>query len=399
MNSFFLFRLALLNTFKKRLRVTLAIVGIALTSSIIVILFGLQLGLRQLVDNEIRNGQAMDVVTVNRPNVQGITLNEEKISEIKSISGVSTVAESVGLFGAMTYHGISLNSPVYAVSSSYFSMSPVNTLKGTSENQPNGTSIILSKKALEVFSIDSNDAVGKTISGSVTLTGDYASKLKEDEYTQEKVDYIIAGVIDRGELPVFYVSIDGMKDNGLDRVSQVNVRLTNPDKMSEVRESIERLGFQTSSVQDTIVQINKLFEVIRNILLIFGIIVFILTVSATFTIITLTLMEETRQIGFLRIMGLRHSEVARLFIIQSIIITVLGAMLGCVGGILGGVILNGYASFLAESNSFSGTISVFVIPVGQVIMITTLSVIVGWVVGILPSRRVVRINPLEELLL
>lgn len=398
MNLFFLFRLAVLNTFKKRIRVSLAITGIALTSAVIIGLFGVQIGLRDLVDTEIKNGQALDVVSVNRRNVQEIKLDQKRTSDIQSITGVSAIAESVGLFGTATYHGISLNAPVYAVSSSYFTMSPSAVSSGTIEGEPRAQSVVLSEKVLEVFDIPKEDAVGKTIKLNTVLTKEYADNLEGSEKVLETQEFTIKGVVKRGELPVFYIDIEQVKDQGLTSVTQLNVQLTAPNKAPEVRETIERLGLQTSSVQDTVEQINQLFEVIQNILVVFGIIVFIITVSSTFTVITMTLMEETRQIGFLRIMGLKHTDVTKLFIMQSVIVTFLGALLGCAIGIVAGSVLNGYARILAQDSTFSGDISVFVVPAFQVIIILTLAIVVGWLVGILPARRAIRINPLEELL-
>ena len=399
MNPLFILRLAVLNTFKKRLRVSLAILGIALTSSVIVSLFGIQLGLRDLIDSEIKNGQSLDVITVNNRDVQEVRLDQERVSEIQSISGVTEIAESAGLYGTVTYHGISLNAPVYAVSSSYFSMSPSNITTGSTEGEPRANSLIMSEKALEVFGIERSSAVGKMVNISSILPKKYASNQATEEVTTPDKEYKIEGVVSRGDLPVFYVDIEQMKELGLNSVTQLNVRVTTPDKVPEVRETIERLGLQTSSVQDTIGQINQLFDVIQNILIVFGFIVFAITVSSAFTVITLTLMEETKQIGFLRIMGLRHTDVMRLFIIQSILVTTLGALLGCIGGIAVGSVLNGYANILAQDSTFNGDISIFIIPGIQVILILTLSVVVGWLVGILPARRAIRINPLKELLL
>jgi putative ABC transport system permease protein len=108
-------------------------------------------------------------------------------------------------------------------------------------------------------------------------------------------------------------------------------------------------------------------------------------------------MEETQQIGFLRIMGLRSSDVSLLFVIQSILITSLGAVMGIILGTVGGFILNGYARALAASDAFYGEISVFVLPTGQIIIILMLSVIIGWIVGTIPAKRAAQLNPLEEL--
>lgn len=396
MRSLFFVRLALLNTFKKKLRLSLALAGISLTSGVIVLLFGLQIGLKNLVDTQVKNGQATNVVSVTLRNSNAVKLDEQRVSSIQSISGVSDVAESVGLLSNAVYHGITLNAPLYAVSANYFALNPPTLISGIVEQEPTNESIVVSSRVLTVFSIDPKTAIGKEVKLSINLSPDYVHTIDKETPTKTKT-YTIKAVVDRGNLPVVYASIDGLKDQGLNSVSQLSLQLTNPEKAASVRESIERQGFQTSSIQDTIDQINKLFAVINGILVIFSIIVFIITVTATFTIITLTLMEETQQIGFLRIMGLRSSDVSLLFIIQSILITSLGATIGILLGSAGGFILNGYARALAASDAFYGEISIFVLPTGQIIIILMLSIIIGWIVGTIPAKRAAQLNPLEEL--
>lgn len=397
MRRFFFIRLAFLNTFKKKLRALLAITGIALTTAVIIVLFGLQIGLRGLVDSEINSADSKDVVTVNQRNMQQIKLDGVRISKIQSISGVSAVGQSVGLLGSAVYHGINLNVPLYAVTPDYFSMSPTKTSVGSTQEQPSNLNVVVSSKVLGVYKIQIGESIGKKIQLSAMLTSDYASKQTVIEKKTKAKEYTIIGVIDRGELPVIYMPIEQLRSEGLDSVSQIKAQLTSPDKTIPVRDTIEQMGLQTTSIQDTIDQINKLFGVISNVLLIFGVVVFVITVSGTFTIISLTLMEETRQIGFLRITGLRHNDVKILFIIQSIIITFLGAALGSIIGIFSGFILNGFARVIANGESFSGDITVFAIPIQSIIIILMLSIIIGWLVGAVPARRAVLINPLEEL--
>lgn len=397
MRRLFFFKLAFLNTFKKKLRVILAISGIALTSSVMIVLFGLQIGLRTLVDNEINSSDSRDVITVNQRNQQLVKLNETQVSKIKSISGVSLVGQSVGLLGNAVYHGINLNTALYAVSPDYFSLSPTKVQKGAVDGQPTNNGVIVSSKVLDVFGIKPDEAIGRKIQLSAVLTSDYASKIESSNLNTNPVEYKIVAVIDRGELPVLFMPIENLKTKGLDSVTQLKVRLTVPEKMATVRDSIEQMGLQTTSIQDTIDQINKLFGVISNALLIFGVIVFLITVSSAFTVISLTLMEETRQIGFLRISGLQHSGVKMLFMVQSIIITFIGAASGAFIGIIVGSILNGFAKVAAGDVTFSGNISVFTIPVQAIIIILMLSVVIGWLVGIIPAKRATLINPLEEL--
>ncbi len=397
MRKAFFIRLALLNTFKKRIRALLAIGGIALTTGVMIVLFGVEAGLHGLVNSEVANGDSKDVVTVNQRNVQQIKMDGERLSKIQSISGVSEVGSSVGLVGAVVYHGINLDLPLYGVSPEYLAMSSATASKGSIEAQPDASSVVVSKKVLEVLSIEEGAAIGKKIQVSTTITKDYGSKLEPDGKKTKPQEYAIAGVIDKGSSPVIYMPIEQLRSQGLDGVAQLKVRLTSPEKVPAVRESIEQMGLQTTSVLDTMDQISKLFQVIQNVLLIFGIVVFVITVSGTFTIITLTLMEETKQIGFLRIMGLRRRDVRTLFVVQSIVLTFLGAFSGIIFGLIVGFVLNGLAKALASTESFATDISIFVIPVQPIIIILMLAIVIGWLVGLLPAKRAVLINPLEEI--
>lgn len=397
MKRLFFFRLAIQNTFKKRLRAVLAVGGIALACAAVIVLSGIELGLQELVKREISSADASDVVTVNQRNIQQIRLDDVRVSKIASVSGVSQVGQSVGLPGKAVYHGINLDLPVYGVTEEYFEMGPMTTLKGSVSKQPAGSKIIVSSKVLEVFGIKTSEAIGRSVSVSTTITSDYASRLEGKEIDTSFADYTIEGVVDRGPLPVIFVPIEALRLQGVDSVSQLKVRVGSAEKTPAVRESIEQMGLQTTSVIDTIERVNRLFDVLRNLLFIFGVVVFVITVSGTFTIISLTLMEETRQIGFLRIMGLRRGDIKTLFVIQSIVLTLLGAMGGVIIGVVIGFIINGLARAAASTESFTGDISLFTMPAHAIIITLMLSVLVGWGVGVIPAKRAAQINPLEEL--
>lgn len=397
MRHLFFIRLALQNTFKKKLRAILAISGIALTCSVVVVLFGVQQGLHKLIQQEISSADARDVISVNQRNVQQIRLDDARVSDITSISGVSQVGQSVGLPGNVLYHGINLDVPVYGVSSEYLSMGPNTTVQGSVEAQPVDLRVVVSTKVLEVFGIELSDSIGKKISISVSISNDYSSKQGDEEKKTVAVAYEIIGVVERGQLPVVFVPVERLRQEGVDSVSQLKVRVGTIDKIPAVREAVEQMGLQTISILDTIERVNQLFDVIKNLLVIFGVVVFVITVSGTFTIITLTLMEETKQIGFLRIMGLKHGDVKTLFVVQSVTLTALGSTGGIIIGILTGSVVNGLARAAANTESFSSNISLFLIPVQEIIIILMLSVIIGWGVGVIPAKRATLINPLEEL--
>jgi putative ABC transport system permease protein len=393
----FLFRLAILNTFKRRFRATLAIGGIGLSTGIMVVLFGIGNGLQSLVTREVSGSDARDVVTVNQRNAQAIRLDQERISKIRSMSGVATVEQSVGLVGELSYHGIKINMPVYAVSSGYFESTPTQLLAGEIRNQPQGANIVISKKAAEALSLSSNAAIGKQASLAVDIAPDYSAKQTSTTRTLKPVTYTVRGVIEKDDIPAVYMPLEQVFEQGVGSVSQLKVRVTNPDKIASVREAIEQMGLQTTSIQDSIDQVDRIFQVIQRILLVFGFVTLVVTVFGTFTVITLTLVEETKQIGFLRIMGLQKHQVGFLFTAQAIMLTVSGALLGCFGGLVIGFVANGLTRALVGDTIFSQQVYVFQIPAFQIILMLMLSAALGWLIGIMPAKRAILIGPLEEL--
>lgn len=393
----FLFRLARLNTFKKKFRASLAVGGIALSSAVMVGLFGIGAGLQSLIVNQVAAADARDVITVNQRNTQIIKLDQERVSSIRSISGVGQVEQSVGLVGLLNYHGFQLSVPVYAVSEGYFDISRVERVSGEVDQQPQGNSIVLSSKSAEILGLSARSAAKRQLSLGLSVPKDFSSRQTETSRDIKPAPFTVAGVIDKGNLPVVYMPLEYMRTQGVDSVNQLKIKLTYPDKMASVRESIEQMGLQTTSIQDSIDQVNRIFSVIQRILLLFGLISLVITVFGTFTVITLTLIEETRQVGFLRIMGLQKHEVGFLFIAQAIMLTTFGAVLGIVAGVIFGLFANGATRALVGDTVFANQVYIFKIPVFQIIIMLMLSVGLGWLIGSIPAKRAILIGPLEEL--
>ena len=396
MKKTFFARLVFLNTFKKRIRASLVIGGIAVTSSAMIVLFGVSLGLHTMVNDQIGNSESRDVVTVDQRNLQQIKLDQTRVSEIQSISGVDQVESSVALLGNLLYDGKDLSIPVYGVSKDFFASQQANFSAGDGSSI-GAANIVVSTKVLEVLGLEEAKAVGTNLSVATTISKDNASSLAEATATSKPDSFEISAVISKGQLPVAYLPLEVLQTQGIDSVSQLKVKVSSPDKIGAVRESIEQMGFATSSIQDTVDQINKIFTVIQKTLAIFAVIVFGLTISGTFTIISLTLMEEMKQIGFLRVSGMKNNDVRTLFLLQSVLLTSLGALLGVIGGMIGGAVVNEFASAAASGDVFGGTIRVFAIPTGQIVTVMLLSVAIGVGVGLFPARRAVHMKPLEEM--
>lgn len=394
-----LLKLAFLNVFKEKIRAFLTIGGIAIGVAIMVFMIGLGEGLQAFVTSQINQTGLRDVITVESKNSRQLLLDQSAFSKIQSITGVSNVEAVINTSGLVTYNGVSLTVPIYAVTPNYFDLVPAKVTDGTLTETlaPNAHTIIFSSGALKAFSAVGSP-VGKNAAVIATINKDLASNQSEDSRQLNRTSFTVKGVVERGQSPIVYVPAGFFQKQGATNFSELKVRVSYPEKMKEVRESIEQLGYQTTNIQDSIDQIDRVFKVIQSILIAFSIVTILITIFGTINTISIQLVEETQQIGFLRIMGIKSEHVKILFILQSVIIAVSGTILGIIGGLIMGLFSNELVSSVAlQDIGVNQGISIFQIPVPRIILMLVLSGMLGWVIGLLPARRAMKIKPLDAL--
>jgi putative ABC transport system permease protein len=125
---------------------------------------------------------------------------------------------------------------------------------------------------------------------------------------------------------------------------------------------------------------------IIQILLALAIIIAILGVINT---LALSVLERTREIGLLRAIGLRRSQTMAMVTVESVVISVFGAVLGLVVGV-------GLGAAVVQALHDQG-INKLSLPWGQMVVYLVLAAIVGVVAAVLPAIRAARTNVLAAI--
>ena len=102
-------------------------------------------------------------------------------------------------------------------------------------------------------------------------------------------------------------------------------------------------------------------------------------------IMLVAVTERTKEIGLVKAIGGRQSNVRQQFLFEAIIISLLGAIFGVILGVLVG---NGFSIFLNTS---------FVVPWDWVGLGVLICSIVGLLAGLYPAFKASRLNPIEAL--
>jgi putative ABC transport system permease protein len=95
--------------------------------------------------------------------------------------------------------------------------------------------------------------------------------------------------------------------------------------------------------------------------------------------------ERIQEIGILKSLGFTNSNVLLLFIVESVVLSVIGGLLGIGLGVLGAY---GAQSLMEMPNVF---------PIELIFVGFAVSVIVGLIAGVYPANKAARMNTVDAL--
>ncbi len=254
---------------------------------------------------------------------------------------------------------------------------------------------LVNTSMLNLLGLSIENAVGEEFESTFV----YDSKLfNKTNYLveSEKASYKIVGVVSDTGSPTFYVPYNDMLVNGIESVSNIKVVIYNTDDVGTVRRYIENLGFQTHSVVDTVARISSIFDVVRTALLLLGLIALSVASLGMFNTLTVSLLEKTREVGLLKTMGMKSTEIKVLFLAESVIMSVMGGFFGILLGFLIGRLISFLVSMIAISQGHEA-LDIAYIPAVLAIIIIVLSLIVGVITGWYPAKRATKISALNAL--
>ena len=102
-------------------------------------------------------------------------------------------------------------------------------------------------------------------------------------------------------------------------------------------------------------------------------------------IMLVTVVERTKEIGIRKALGAKNRDILKQFLLESIILTVLGGLIGMLVGILFGLL----------AGVVMGIKPIF--SLASILVSLSISVVVGIIFGVSPARRAAKLNPIDAL--
>lgn len=269
------------------------------------------------------------------------------------------------------------------------------------------TYVVASDEAFaEVYDLTVTEGAAQPGAGQAVVSADTAaerdlevgSRLELGFPGADPVEVEIAGIID--DTPVagpVNVGFDVLEEAGVRRVDttlSVNTDAgSSPAQVQAVQDELDEIvaDLPIVAVQDKeefadsiTAQINQLLYIVYGLLALSVVIAVIGIVNT----LSLSVLERTREIGLLRAVGLSRPRLRRMVTLESVTISLMGAVLGLGLGLVIGVLLQ---------RSLREDLSELALPWTSLVVFLAVSVLFGVVASILPAVRASRMNVLEAI--
>lgn len=177
-------------------------------------------------------------------------------------------------------------------------------------------------------------------------------------------------------------------------INRINVRLDDVERAGDVAARVERqFGYRAEPWQEQSRNVLGIF-VIQNAIMYSTVgAILIVACFGIFNVISTVVFEKTRDIGILKSMGFRDAHIRRIFVIEGLIVGVLGMVIGWGLG-YGLVEFMGTLDFKMEGFVKAQGFILYRSPMHYLIS-GTMAVVSATLAAWIPARRASRLNPVD----
>ena len=146
-------------------------------------------------------------------------------------------------------------------------------------------------------------------------------------------------------------------------------------------------------MQSGLEEASKIFGVISSVIASIGGISLLVGGIGVMNVMLITVTERTREIGVRKALGATRRDIRTQFIVEAVMVCLLGGIIGVVLGGIIGTLTSGFLGF-AGGGSYG---PVAFPPIGAVIFSLLFSMAIGVFFGAYPANKAARMQPIDAL--
>jgi len=403
MNYSNLFRIAIRALIRNKLRAILTMLGIIIGVASVIAMLAIGEGSKANIRKEMSSmGTNMVMVMPNFQRRGGVSMGASssmvlKYSDVVALlnesTALSAVSPEVRASGQVIYSNQNTQTTIYGVSEEYLSIRKLEIENGRVFNPTEVKSLakvcILGQTVVENLFGSGADPVGLNIrikNLPFTVIGVLKDK-GESGMGQDQDDLILAPytTVQRRLAAVDY--INGIyasavtEEKSAKAIAEVEEILRRTHKLKESQEN----DFRVMSQSELISTVSSITDILTILLGAIAGISLLVGGIGIMNIMFVSVTERTREIGLRMSIGGRGKDILKQFLVESILLSVLGGALGVIFGYL---IARGAGSLLDIGP---------IVQIQTVIMAFTVCFVIGVFFGWYPARKAANLNPIDAL--
>ncbi len=415
-----------LNAFRiNKVRTALAVLGVTIGISSIIIVFSAGEGIKSLlavqvesfgadvIQAEIKIPSSKKGVAGERHSamslLQGAQVTTMTFDDLEDILELPNVADAYGLFMTqeqITYRGEIENTIVWASSASFIDIDQAGVDEGrffsNAEDQSLAQVVVLGSGIKEKL-FGESDPINRTIkirNSRFRVIGVMKERGSIMTFSFDDMIYVPVKTLQKRVVGVdYFVNIMAklhnmdFVDETMEEVREIMRENHNINPPEEIQESIWDTGkddFRIVSMVEALEAFDQMYSTITLVLLAIVAISLVVGGVGIMNVMYVIVNERTPEIGLRKAVGAKNNDIMLQFLSESVLITLVA---GVVGTIIGALISWGVA-IGATSAGFSWN---FAIPIEAFVTAFLFSVVFGIVFGLYPARKAALMNPIEAL--
>lgn len=324
------------------------------------------------------------------------TLNQRDLDNVKTLGNVAGDYGMVIGQAVASYRNTNKNVLYYGAGADKFSIDQHTLKAGRFYTQAEDTGaaqvvILGSNLASDLF--PQGDAVGNLVRiGNLNflVIGIYAPQGFAGGGTADDSAYMPLGTAQKKMLGINYLAI------AVVQVNDINLGDATAENIKTVLRRDHNItdpakdDFTVETQAQALSTFNTIFNGITILLIAIAAISLIVGGVGIMNIMYVVVTERTAEIGLKKALGAKNSDILREFLIESVLVTVIGGFFGVVfGGLLGWLV-----SLIAHS---ANLVWVFSVPLYSIALAVGVSAAIGIGFGVLPARSAAKLDPIEAL--
>jgi putative ABC transport system permease protein len=212
----------------------------------------------------------------------------------------------------------------------------------------------------------------------------------------ESTSVLAGGILNKA----VFIPIDVLINDivGEEKLQEIDISVHDPKQINQTMDDVEALlrerhnldetdenDFQLQSAQDMLTTVQTITGLLTAMIVAISGISLVVGGVGVMNIMLVSVTERTREIGLLKAIGAKEKDILTQFLVEAMVMTLIGGLIGIVLGVGGAFII-----------SFAFKIP-FVLSIPAIIVAVGVSSLVGIVFGLYPARRAARLSPIDAL--